>query len=60
MTLEGECEVGYGLPINTNAELVSNEYQGEWGGVPSCKECFDKHAAGLLPVADGGVVQVGG
>ena len=38
----------WGLPIDSSAELVPNDYQGDWGGVPACKSCFDAHAQGLL------------
>jgi hypothetical protein len=41
----------WGLPV-WNGELVSNDWQGEWGGVPACEACFDLHAAGKLSTLD--------
>jgi hypothetical protein len=38
----------WGLPIDNCAELVSNDFEGEWGGVPACRECYEAHAEGLL------------
>ena len=32
--------------------LVSNDYEGEWSGVPCCSECYERHERGELPVAD--------
>lgn len=38
----------WGLPIDTCAVLVPNDYEGEWGGVPACRECYEAHAQGIL------------
>ena len=39
----------WGLPIRIDTvELTSNDYEGDWGGVPACRECFEGHAQGLL------------
>ena len=48
----GDC-TGHncGLPI-FNGDLMSNDWQGEWGGVPACQGCYDKHERGLLPTCD--------
>ncbi|HEY7195540.1 MAG TPA: hypothetical protein VH439_17485 [Gemmatimonadales bacterium] len=41
-----ECAVRYGLPVDERGQYVENSYEGEWGGVPACHECFDAHAKG--------------
>ena len=41
----------WGLPIDECAELVPNDYEGEWGSVPACRECYQAHAEGLLTAA---------
>jgi hypothetical protein len=33
----------WGIPVNTNGDVVPNNYQGEWGGIPACQPCFKKH-----------------
>lgn len=38
----------WGLPLDDTGQLVPNEYEGEWAGVPACKECYEAHAQGLL------------
>lgn len=38
----------WGLAVNAYAELVANDYEGEWGGVPACQDCYEGHAQGLL------------
>ncbi len=38
----------WGLPVDDCGDLVPCDYQGEWGGVPACKQCHDAHAQGLL------------
>lgn len=35
-----------GLPVDTSGDFVDNDYDGEWGGVPACRRCYDVHAAG--------------
>ena len=46
-----ETPCRWGLPV-FNADLVSNDFTGEWGGVPACRECHDAHAAGQLETFD--------
>ena len=41
----------HGLPI-FNGDIVSNDWQGEWGGVPCCERCYTLHEQGQLPTAD--------
>lgn len=36
-----------GLPMS-NGEFVANDFQGEWGGAPACRECFEAHRDGGL------------
>jgi hypothetical protein len=38
----------WGLPVGDCGKLVSNDYTGEWGGVPACQQCYQAHAEGLL------------
>ena len=33
------------LPVS-NGEVVGNDFEGEWGGVPACAGCVAVHAAG--------------
>lgn len=48
----GEDASGFhGVPI-WNGELVSNDWPGEWCGVPACEVCFRKHKEGRLPMLD--------
>lgn len=35
----------HGLPVYED-EILPNDWQGEWGGVPSCPECYE--VQGLL------------
>ena len=35
-----------------NGDVVSNDWNGEWGSKPVCQECFDKHADGRVPTFD--------
>ena len=38
----------WGLPFDSEtAELVSNDFHGDWGCKPACRECHGKHAKGL-------------
>lgn len=42
----------WGLPYDSETgELVSNDFQGDWGCKPACLKCHDDHAAGLLPTS---------
>lgn len=43
---ETPCQ--WGLPIDDCGDLVSNDYEGEWGGVPACQRCCEAHAQGIL------------
>lgn len=43
----GEPSYKKGIPI-ANGEPVSNDYVGEWAGVPACDECFALQEAGKL------------
>lgn len=37
----------WGIPVSSEtAEIVANEFSGEWGAVPACRECHDRHAVG--------------
>jgi hypothetical protein len=48
----GEPSSGFhGLPI-FNGDIVSNDWPGEWGGVPCCEACYEKHLRGGMPTAD--------
>ncbi len=33
----------WGLPVDENGEYVRNDYEGEWGGVPACEDCYTWH-----------------
>lgn len=37
----------YGIPI-WNGMIVANDWPGEWGGVPVCKPCYERHERGEL------------
>ena len=41
----------HALPV-FNGDIVSNDWPGEWGGVPCCESCYAAHAEGRLPCAD--------
>lgn len=41
-----ETSATQSLPVDDNGAFVNNDYEGEWGGVPACRRCFDIHAAG--------------
>ena len=37
----------FGIPVDSEtAEIVANDFEGEWGCVPACKACHDRHAEG--------------
>jgi len=36
---------GWGVPITDDGQIIPNWYPGDWGGVPVCEPCFEKHAA---------------
>ncbi len=39
----------WGLPVSSETgEIVANDYPGEWGGIPACRECWAKHEAGAF------------
>lgn len=41
------CPSTHGVPIDSEtAEIVANDFEGEWGGNPACEECHDRHAQG--------------
>lgn len=44
----GEWDVSqWGVPVDSvSGEIVANEFEGEWGGVPVCRECYAKHESG--------------
>lgn len=44
---EGECS----LPI-FNGDIVSNDWPGDWGGVPCCNRCYELHASGRMKTWD--------
>jgi hypothetical protein len=41
----------HGLPV-FNGDIVSNDWPGEWGGVPCCLACFYLHEQGKLKTWD--------
>ena len=43
-----EAPYRWSLPIGRCAELVPNDYDGDWCGVPACQHCYEAHAQGLL------------
>lgn len=39
-----DTPVRWSLPVRADtAEYARNDYAGEWGGVASCKDCFEWH-----------------
>jgi len=36
------CYLEYSLPMY-EGEIVPDDYEGQWGGMPVCKECFKEH-----------------
>jgi hypothetical protein len=43
----GPSHPNYGLPI-WNGFIVGNEWPYEWGGVPCCEDCYERHQRGEL------------
>lgn len=42
-----DCPSTHGIPVDSEtAEIVSNDFDGDWGGKPACESCHDRHAAG--------------
>lgn len=41
----------HGLPT-FNGDLVSNDWPGEWFGVPACERCYELHEQGKLETHD--------
>lgn len=40
-----DCPNTHGLPFDSETgELVSNDFAGDWGAKPACRECHDRHA----------------
>ena len=33
----------WGVPVDTNGDVVPNWFEGEWGGISVCEPCFKKH-----------------
>lgn len=44
----GACDLQqWGIPVSSeSAQIVANDFAGECGAVPACRECFSKHEAG--------------
>jgi hypothetical protein len=37
----------WGVPVDSETgEIVANDFEGEWGGVPACRECHAAHDSG--------------
>ena len=36
----------WGIPVGETGEIVANDFDGEWAGVPACQRCHDRHAVG--------------
>ena len=37
----------WGIPVNSEtAQVVANDFSGDWGCRPACQSCHDRHAAG--------------
>jgi hypothetical protein len=44
----GEWDVSqWGVPVDDIGLIVANDYEGEWGGVPACKKCWQEHELGM-------------
>ena len=41
----------HGLPV-FNGDVVSNDWPGEWAGVPCCEPCYTAHLEGRMQCAD--------
>ena len=41
------CPSTHGIPVDSGCGIiVANDFEGEWGGMPACKSCHDRHALG--------------
>jgi hypothetical protein len=49
--VDGICDGYHGLPI-FNGDVVSNDWRGDWGGVPCCPDCYQRHADGRMRTFD--------
>lgn len=39
----------WGLPVSSETgEIVANDYPGDWGGIPACRECWLAHESGAF------------
>ena len=37
----------WGIPVDSdNGLIVANDFDGEWGGMPACKSCWQRHENG--------------
>lgn len=37
----------WGIPVSSEtAQIISNDSDEDWGGVPACESCWERHAAG--------------
>lgn len=45
------CEGDHGVPV-FNGDIMSNDWQGEWGGQHVCESCFGKHERGEIETHD--------
>jgi hypothetical protein len=44
-----ETPCRWGLPVDSETgEIVANDFPGEWGGVPACKDCWKAHESGAF------------
>ena len=42
-----ETPTRWGLPVDSEtAQIVANDFKGEWGGIPACRECWERHEQG--------------
>ena len=42
-----DCLSLWGLPVSSETgEIVANDFEGEWGGVPACQSCWSRHEHG--------------
>jgi hypothetical protein len=44
----GKIELNrWGVPVSAETALIcANDFDGDWGTKPACKECWEKHDAG--------------
>lgn len=48
----GEPASGFhGLPM-FNGDVMSNDWSGDWVGVPCCEQCYEKHLRGEVETFD--------